>query len=161
MCYQKIPVSVELFIRHLLYFCYTHIREIVSHLELSEDNKAIVSSNVFFFFPHYGQAWQFIKYIIQSRSYLFKNRNTCCIIICCLFGVIKLLKFDVTFVQLLKLFETLYPDLIQRAKYDILMKIDEIVTSFDQDRGNIIEFYNNIFVIANNEYLLQIKNNIL
>lgn len=101
-----------------------------------------------------------MKHVIQSRTYLFKNRNTCCILICCLFGIIKLFKFEITFIQLLKTFESIYPDLIQRTKYDIVMKIDEIVTGFDQDRGNIIEFYNHIFVIANNEYLVQIKNNI-
>ena len=105
--------------------------------------------------------WKLIKYVIQHRCYLFKNRNTSCILICCLFGIIKLFKFDITFVQLLNVFGTLYPNLIRRAKYDIVMKVDEIVTGFEEERGNIIEFYNNIFVIANNEYLVQIKNNIL
>lgn len=101
-----------------------------------------------------------MKYVIQHRLYLFKNRNTSCILICCIFGVAKSFKLDVTFVQLLNAFGLLYPSLIQRAKYDILMKIDEIVTGYDQDRGNIIDFYNNIFVIANNEFLVQMKNNI-
>ena len=102
-----------------------------------------------------------MKHVIQQQTFLFKNRSTSCILICCIFGIIKLFRIDMTFVQLLNVYGTLYPSAIHRAKYDIDMKVEEIVTSYDHDRGNIIEFYNNIFVIANNKYLVDIKNHIL
>ena len=41
------------------------------------------------------------------------------------------------------------------------MQCEELNIVPEKPRGNIIDFYNNVFVIANNEYLVSLKKDIL
>ena len=102
-----------------------------------------------------------IKYIIQKRTYLIKSRNMNSIIICSIYAIAKLFKIEVTFLQLLSVFESLYPESLRRTKYNINLTLTEVKVDTEKKAGNIIEFYNFIFVVVNNEYLVKLKKNIL
>ena len=102
-----------------------------------------------------------IKYIIQKRTYLIKSRNMNSIIICSIYAIAKLFKIEVTFLQLLSVFENLYPESLRRTKYNINLTLTEVKVDTEKKTGNIIEFYNFIFVVVNNEYLVKLKKNIL
>ena len=147
----KIPISVEVFIRHLLYYSLRHMKQIITCMKFSEQNAVLITDN----------AWQLIKYIIQKRTYLIKSRNMNSIIICSIYAIAKLFKIEVTFLQLLSVFESLYPESLRRTKYNINLTLTEVKVDTEKKAGNIIEFYNFIFVVVNNEYLVKLKKNIL
>lgn len=85
----------------------------------------------------------------------------------CLAGVFavspsaKLFKVDLGFVKLLNAFASLFPDTLHRVKYNIVMGCEELGIRPEKQRGNIIDFYNNVFVLANNDYLVALKKHIL
>ena len=83
------------------------------------------------------------------------------IIICSIYAIAKLFKIEVTFLQLLSVFESLYPESLRRTKYNINLTLTEVKVDTEKKAGNIIEFYNFIFVVVNNEYLVKLKKNIL
>ena len=82
------------------------------------------------------------------------------IIICAIYAVAKLFKIEVTFVQLLGAFESLYPESLSRTKYNICLFVEEVEMEVEKGYGNIIEFYNSVFVVVNTEYLTEMKKNI-
>lgn len=82
------------------------------------------------------------------------------IVICAIYAVAKLYKIELTFKQLLAAFASLYPESLNRAKYRISLVVENTKTEGEQDSGNIIEFYNSVFVVVNNEYLIEMKKNI-
>lgn len=83
------------------------------------------------------------------------------IIICSIYAIAKLFKIEVTFLQLLSVFESLYPESLRRTKYNINLTLTEVKVDTEKKAGNIIEFYNFIFVVVNNEYLVKLKKDIL
>ena len=102
-----------------------------------------------------------MKHIIQRNIGLLKDRNVNCLIICSLYAIAKLAKIELTFEQLLNAFSQVYPANTQRVKYKLSMQQEGIISDATRTRGNIIDFYNAIFVVNNNDYLIEIRNNIL
>ena len=67
---------------------------------------------------------------------------------------------EVTFAHLIGVFSRLYPDNGLRMKYNIPLMIDGVVATANTS-GNLIEFYNKVFVVMHNDYLGEMQNNIL
>lgn len=101
-----------------------------------------------------------MKHMIQRNITILKDRNVNCLIICSLYAIAKLAKIDLTFEQLLTAFSQVYPANIQRVKYKLSMQQEGVISDATRTRGNIIDFYNAIFVVTNNDYLIEIRNDI-
>ena len=101
-----------------------------------------------------------MKHIIQRNIVILKDRNVNCLIICSLYAIAKLSKIELTFEQLLNAFSQVYPANTQRVKYKLSMQQEGVISDATKPRGNIIDFYNAIFVVTNNDYLIEIRNNI-
>lgn len=101
-----------------------------------------------------------LKEIIQKKTFLMKDRNMNSIIICAIYAVAKVFKIEVTFVQLLGAFESLYPESLNRTKFKISLVVEGAEVDVDKKYGNIIEFYNSVFVVVNNDFLNEMKKNI-
>ena len=101
-----------------------------------------------------------MKHIIQRNIVILKDRNVNCLIICSLYAIAKLSKIELTFEQLLNAFSQVYPANTQRVKYKLSMQQEGVISDATKPRGNIIDFYNAIFVVTNNDYLVEIRNNI-
>ena len=147
---NRISAGVEVLIRKLLFLTLTHINEITSRLNLKEENKVIIRTN----------AWHLMKHIIQRNIVILKDRNVNCLIICSLYAIAKLSKIELTFEQLLNAFSQVYPANTQRVKYKLSMQQEGVISDATKPRGNIIDFYNAIFVVTNNDYLIEIRNSL-
>ena len=90
-----------------------------------------------------------------------RDRTVDCLLVCSLYSIAKLFKVDLGFVKLLNAFASLFPDTLHRVKYNIVMGCEELGIRPEKQRGNIIDFYNNVFVLANNDYLVALKKHIL
>lgn len=82
------------------------------------------------------------------------------IIICVIYAVAKLFKIEVRFMQLLTAFENRYPESLQRTRNNISLYVEGMDVEMERSTGNIIDFYNGVFVSVNNEFLIQMKKNI-
>ncbi|KAM7457947.1 hypothetical protein BLSTO_01284 [Blastocystis sp. subtype 1] len=135
----RVTVSVELLIRNLLYFANMHIRELSAVLDIPAPKKEL--------------AWKLLRHIVQCSVFLLRDRTVDCLLVCSLYSIAKLFKVDLGFVKLLNAFASLFPDTLHRVKYNIVMGCEELGIRPEKQRGNIIDFYNNVFVLANNDYL--------
>lgn len=100
-----------------------------------------------------------MKHVIQCNVTLLRDRSVNCLLVCSLYAIAKLAKVELTFKQILDVFSRLYPEGIGRVTYHVSMQMDGVAA--EPKKGSIIDFYNNVFVASNNDYLVGIKRNIL
>jgi len=99
-----------------------------------------------------------MKHVIQRQVTLLRDRSVNTLLVCSLYAVAKLAKAELTFKQILDAFARLFPEDIGRVTHHVSLRAEG---SLDARRGSIIDFYNTVFVAANNDYLVSIKRNIL
>lgn len=99
-----------------------------------------------------------MKHVIQREVTLLRDRSVDTLLVCSLYAVAKLAKAELTFKQILDAFARLFPEDIGRVTHHVPLRSEG---SLDARRGSIIDFYNTVFVAANNDYLVGIKRNIL
>lgn len=98
-----------------------------------------------------------MKHVIQCNVTLLRDRSVNCLLVCSLYAVAKLAKVELTFKQILDVFSRLFPEGIGRVTYHVSMSVEGAP---ETKKGSIIDFYNKVFVVSNNDYLVSIKRNI-
>ena len=154
-------MSIELLIRNLLYFANMRIRELISALDLPPQKKELIREEVATDAIAHPKSWKLLRHLVQTCIFLLRDRNVDCLLVCSIYAIAKLCKIELGFVALLSGFSKLFPDSLHRVKYNIVMQCEELNIVPEKPRGNIIDFYNHVFVIANNEYLVSLKKDIL
>ena len=81
-------------------------------------------------------------------------------IACCIYAIARLVRIDVAFSQLTTVFSRLYPDNGPRMKYNLSLAM-EGVPATSNTQGNLIDFYNKVFVTLHNDYLGELQRYIL
>lgn len=89
-----------------------------------------------------------IHIITQKYSILLQNRNLDQIIICSIYGVARAMKLDITFKFILQFYKQL-PQAEENVWKSILIR--------ENVRKDIIEFYNEIYIVKMEPFLLQLN----
>lgn len=117
-------------------------------------------------YPIASQVWIAFRYLLRHRIELLYDRHVDQLILCTMYGVCKMMKFEpeLTFSKIIEVYSTLRgPELGERACHRLVRhiklasKADMEATSAKKQEGNIIQFYNTLFVPALKQHLLKSK----
>jgi len=130
--------TLDLFFRKVFQLASIRTRELCSKLELSPK------------LSH--QIWQALSQVITSPDCLMMNRHLDQIIMCCIYGVCRVNQVPgITFRAIIEQYRQ------QAQAHSKIFR--EVVLSKKDEKGDIISFYNSIFIPAMEQFLLQFQQN--
>jgi len=129
--------SLELFFRKIFQLASVRSKDLCLRLQISP--------------KIYQQVWQALNEVLTSQHQLMCNRHLDQLIMCTLYGVCRVNQLGITFRTIIEQY---------RAQAQASSKIfREVVLNSMEEKGDIITFYNSIYIPIMETYLLQFQQN--
>ena len=150
-----IPKAVEIIIRHLLYISLVRLQTIISQLHLTAEQRQFLVVD----------SYSLFRAILKNSFALLEGRHLDSILLSTLYATSKVRNIVMKFKELLQTYGELYPTKVEKIKMHVsLLPLRTTRTPFkdttEVTEGNIILFYNKIFVEACHPQLTQYQTEI-
>ncbi|KAK8797118.1 hypothetical protein WA158_004328 [Blastocystis sp. Blastoise] len=140
---HHVPRAIEILIRHLLYLSLTRLQAIVTRLHILNDQRTIL----------HADSWSLLRSILHGSISLLEARHLDTIILSTIYAASKARRIALSFKELLAAYQELYPQKLDQIKFHVSLRplrttCQNDASSVDVPDGNIIAFYNNVFMQA-------------
>lgn len=113
----------------------------------------------FFTFDSSKDICEIVNYIIKNKSHLMINRNIDQIILCCIYANFKVNKIDILFRDIIYNYRCYCENNRQLSPSDSLKTLWFVPLDSKKNTGDIVKFYNQIFLNETKEFILKDHSN--
>lgn len=133
-----------LFFRKVYYLAWIRLKDLCERLKIVEDELL-------------RKIWTCFENALRNNVHLMKDRHLDQIIMCTIYSMCKITKRSVTFHEIMAeyRFQPHYQSHVYRSILLNNNATKDVAVDYDQDRGDIIMFYNQIFVTEMKSYIIK------